>query len=58
MLDYCKEVLSKVSFNPILFEKELKKSLDWLSNKETDLLFQWCQQQFPLLRSGQNDQLD
>lgn len=42
MIDYCKTVLEKVSFEPILFEKELIKSLKWLNQTEKDEFIKWC----------------
>ncbi|MBL7943414.1 MAG: hypothetical protein JNM00_11635 [Flavobacteriales bacterium] len=48
MLDFCKEILTKVSFDRLLFRKELDKAIQWLrSNKEDLLQFrQWCLDQF------------
>ena len=42
MLNYAKEILSKVSFDAQLFEKELKKMLKALIPKEIQELKQWC----------------
>jgi hypothetical protein len=42
MYEYCKEILTKVSFEHSLFEKELNKSLGWLKNEEKILLMVWC----------------
>lgn len=42
MLEYSKTILSKVSFDPILFKKELRKSLSWVNQNEQKLLIQWC----------------
>jgi len=42
MLDFCKEVLTKVSFDKILFRKELQKAIKWLSRDELVLFRQWC----------------
>jgi hypothetical protein len=41
MLEYSKIILKKVSFNSVLFEKELKKSLGYLLLKEIEELFSW-----------------
>lgn len=46
MLDYSKKVLEKVSFNQELFEKELKKTLQWLNEQEADVLMRWCSHRF------------
>jgi hypothetical protein len=42
MLEYTKTILQKVSFNPPLFAKELKKSLKWLKGEEISALKIWC----------------
>lgn len=46
MLEYSKVILSKVSFDPNLFKKELKKALTWVSKREQRLLLQWCLLEF------------
>lgn len=40
-LNYCKAILSKVSFDPSLFKKELKKAYRFLSAQEQLELQQW-----------------
>ena len=42
MLQFCKKVLAKVSFDRALFAKELKKSMIWLKGAERESLKQWC----------------
>lgn len=42
MLEYCKTILSKVSFDPLLLQKELTKSLKWLNETEQQELIDWC----------------
>jgi hypothetical protein len=42
MLEYCKTILQKVSFNPALFGKELRKSIKWLQKDEIFILRTWC----------------
>ena len=42
MLEYVKEVLSKVSFSRNLFEKELSKSLKNLVPEDIQSLKDWC----------------
>ena len=42
MLDYFKTILKKVSFDVILFEKELKKAIKSLVKKEIEELKMWC----------------
>lgn len=46
MLEYAKVILPKVSFSKELFEKELRKCINWVSGKELDELKQWCFAQF------------
>jgi len=46
MLQYFKTVLSKVSFNKDLFEKELKKAVALLLPAEVKELKEWCYSEF------------
>lgn len=46
MLEYCKTILEKVSFNKELFEKELKKSLSFITEEERVKLICWCKSKF------------
>ena len=46
MLDYTKEVLEKVSFDRELFNKEIKKAMDYLMEHEVRELEQWCVNRF------------
>lgn len=46
MLDYMKTILLKVSFNRVLFEKELRKALKMLVPTEVPDFRTWCYQQF------------
>ena len=46
MLDYVKMILTKVSFNKALFEKELRKALKMLLPDELPDFRTWCYQQF------------
>lgn len=46
MLDYVKLILTKVSFNRALFEKELRKALKMLLPAEVPDFRAWCYQQF------------
>lgn len=45
MLEYSKTILSKVSFDKNLFEKELAKAIR-LVGKEFEALKQWCYDKF------------
>lgn len=42
MYEFSKQVLTKVSFDKILFQKELKKSVRWLKKEEVVALKIWC----------------
>lgn len=46
MLEYFKTILSKVSFDRWLFEKELKKAIKSLIPDEILNLRDWCYDQF------------
>jgi hypothetical protein len=46
MLDYCKVILTRVSFDLQLFEKELKKAIRMLVGNEVLELRQWCYSTF------------
>ncbi|MGB3467007.1 MAG: hypothetical protein WBA74_17130 [Cyclobacteriaceae bacterium] len=46
MLEYFKMILSKVSFNEFLFEKELKKAIKSLVSEEVVKLKNWCYEKF------------
>ena len=46
MLEYFKTILKKVSFDRSLFEKELKKAIKALVEKELDEFRTWCYSQF------------
>lgn len=46
MLEYFKTILSKVSFDKRLFEKELKKAIKALVPGEINVLKEWCYKKF------------
>jgi hypothetical protein len=46
MLEFCKKVLTKVSFDKSLFRKELKKAISWVKKEELVLLYEWCLKKF------------
>ena len=47
MLEYVKLILQKVSFDPRLFEKELRKSIaNYLAPDEVQSLKKWCYENF------------
>ena len=46
MLEFKKNILTKVSFDMTLFEKELRKAILWVKPAEVLELKTWCYQQF------------
>jgi hypothetical protein len=46
MLEYTKLIIKKISFDEVLFRKELKKSLRWLNNDEILALRKWLIKNF------------
>ena len=42
MLEFSKKILKKVSFDKMLFKKELSKSIRWLNRKEILALKIWA----------------
>ena len=42
MFELSKQILQKVSFDKILFKKELIKAYKWLKPEERILLYAWC----------------
>ncbi|MDN5200584.1 hypothetical protein QQ008_04405 [Fulvivirgaceae bacterium BMA10] len=46
MLEYVKVILSKVSFDKMLFEKELRKAIKSLVAEEINELKNWCYAKF------------
>ena len=46
MLEYFKIILSKVSFDKRLFERELRKAIKSLLEEELKELKKWCYEQF------------
>ncbi len=46
MLKYTQTVLKKLSFDEVLFKKELLKSFRWLNSDEIYLLEDWCFSEF------------
>ncbi|MCC5931797.1 MAG: hypothetical protein JJU28_21300 [Cyclobacteriaceae bacterium] len=46
MLKYAQQILSKVSFDEQLFEKELRKSIKWLPPEQNHQLRDWCYQEY------------
>ena len=51
MLEYIKTILVKVSFDQILFEKELRKSFAFLVKEELTELKSWCYAQFATIHT-------
>lgn len=48
MLEMTKNVLQSVSFDKILFQKELKKATKWVAKEECHLLRIWCLASFAM----------
>ncbi|MFL2571306.1 MAG: hypothetical protein ACJ0QL_05455 [Parvicellaceae bacterium] len=48
MLEFSKQILSKVSFDRTLFNKELKKSITWLQHEDIEKLKIWCLSSFAI----------
>lgn len=46
MLEYFKVILQKVSFDKMLFEKELQKALKAINEEEVYQLYSWCYEEF------------
>ncbi|MDX2303346.1 MAG: hypothetical protein NW226_11125 [Microscillaceae bacterium] len=44
MLEYCKIILEKMSFDPHLFKKEYRKSLRYLAKHECKELKKWIRE--------------
>ena len=52
MLEYVKTILEKVSFDRLLFEKELRKSFAVLVKEELIELKSWCYVQFATVHAN------
>lgn len=46
MLEYTKIILEKVSFEPWIFKKELRKALRQSTKEEVKQLMSWCREKF------------
>jgi len=47
MLELYKEILLKVSFDKLLFQKELNKAIKWISSSDDrETLKKWCYLKF------------
>jgi hypothetical protein len=46
MFEYSKMILEKVSFEPRIFRKELRKALRQSTNEEFGQLMSWCRSKF------------
>lgn len=46
MLEYSKMILEKVSFEPRIFKKELRKALRQSTKDEFQHLMTWCRKKF------------
>lgn len=48
MLKYVKTILTRVSFDALLFEKELRKAIKLLVKEEIEELKVWCYENFKI----------
>jgi hypothetical protein len=47
MFELTKKILVRVSFDPLLFQKELSKAIKWMSDsEEIQRLREWCLKEF------------
>lgn len=46
MLEYTKTILEKVSFDPRIFRKELRKAVKYVTKEEYDYLKSWVRKKF------------
>jgi len=46
MFEYSKMILEKVSFEPRIFKKELRKALRQSTKEEFNQLMSWCREKF------------
>jgi len=46
MFEYSKMILEKVSFEPQIFKKELRKALRQSTKEEFKQLMSWCREKF------------
>lgn len=46
MFEYSKMILEKVSFEPRIFKKELRKALRQSTKEEFQQLMSWCREKF------------
>ncbi len=52
MLEFIKNILLKVSFDTVLFEKELNKAINWLVPTDVIQLKDWCLSNFKHLNAS------
>ncbi len=52
MLEYCYEILTKMSFDKDLFCKEFKKCLGYLTQKDAETLRMWAKENYAMLLQG------
>ncbi len=46
MLEYCYQILSKMSFDKDLFSKELRKCLGYLNPQDAETLKDWAEENY------------
>lgn len=55
MVELVKTILIKVSFDKLLFQRELRKGLEWIDKKDRKEFEEWCYARF---RDQHKDVLD
>ena len=55
MLEYTKMILEKVSFEPRIFKKELRKAMNYVTKEEYGLLKIWVKKKFGKRRFSESD---
>lgn len=55
MLEYTKVILEKVSFEPRIFKKELRKAMNYVTKEEYGLLKIWVKKKFGKRRFSESD---
>lgn len=53
MFELTKKILVRVSFDPLLFQKELSKAIRWMTDtEEVQRLREWCIKEFGAIYPG------
>ena len=57
MFQYTKIILEKVSFDPKIFRKELKKAVNYVTKEEYRILKSWASEKFGNIINGKPGQM-